>query len=78
MPGYLDRYLAKDGYEGQVTAEKEPDPEGNLFDAKANGHAARGRFADEAKPAPPAFDPTLVRGGIVLAALIVAALLVAL
>lgn len=78
VPGYLDRYLAKDGYEGQVTAEKETDAEGNLFEAKANGHAARGRFAIEAKPAPPAFNPTLIRGGIVLAALAIAAFLVAL
>jgi short-subunit dehydrogenase len=77
-PGYLDRYLAKDGYEGQVTAEKETDPEGNLFDAKLNSHAARGRFANEAKPAPPAFDPLLVRGGIVLAALVMAAFFIAL
>ena len=78
VPGYLDRYLAKSGYEGQVTAETETDPEGNLFEAKANGHTARGRFANEAKPAPPAFDPSLVRAGIVLAALAIAALLVAL
>lgn len=78
VPGYLDRHLAKDGYEGQVTAEKETDSEGNLFDAKANDHATRGRFANEAKSAPPAFDPTLVRGGIALAALAIAALLVAL
>ena len=78
VPGYLDRYLAKSGYDGQVTRETESDPEGNLFEARANGHAARGRFANEAKPAPPAFDPSLVRGGIVLAALVIAALLVAL
>jgi NAD(P)-dependent dehydrogenase (short-subunit alcohol dehydrogenase family) len=77
-PGYLDRYLAKSGYEGQVTPEKETDPEGNLFEAKPNSHAARGRFGNEAKPAPPAFNPTLVRGGIVLAALVIAALFVAL
>jgi NAD(P)-dependent dehydrogenase (short-subunit alcohol dehydrogenase family) len=78
VPGYLDRYLAKSGYDGQVTPETETDPEGNLFDAKANGHAVRGRFTNEAKPAPPAFDPSLVRGGILLAALVIAVLLVAL
>jgi NAD(P)-dependent dehydrogenase (short-subunit alcohol dehydrogenase family) len=78
VPGYLDRYLAKSGYDGQVTRETETDPEGNLFDAKANGHAVRGRFTNEAKPAPPAFDPSLVRGGILLAALVIAVLLVAL
>ncbi len=78
VPGYLDRYLAKAGVEGQVTREMETDPEGNLFEAVANGHAARGRFTNEAKPAPPAFDPSLVRGGIVFAALVIAALLGAL
>jgi len=76
LPGYLDRYLAKAAYEGQVTGEKETDAEGNLFEAKASGHAARGRFSDEAKPSPPAFDPSLVRGAIVLGALAIAALLV--
>jgi NAD(P)-dependent dehydrogenase (short-subunit alcohol dehydrogenase family) len=78
VPGYLDRYLAKAGYEGQVTGETETDPEGNLFEAKTNGHAARGRFANEAKPAPIAFNPALIRGGIVVAALAIAGLLVAL
>jgi short-subunit dehydrogenase len=78
VPAYLDRYLAEAGFEGQVTREPETDPEGNLFEAKASGHAARGRFGDEAKPAPPAFDPILVRSGIALAALAVAALLLAL
>jgi short-subunit dehydrogenase len=76
-PGYLDRYLAKAGFEGQVTAEKETDPEGNLFEAKANGHVARGRFTNEAKPAPTAFDPALIRVGVALAPLAVATLLVA-
>jgi NAD(P)-dependent dehydrogenase (short-subunit alcohol dehydrogenase family) len=78
LPGYLDRHLAKAGYEGQVTRETETDPEGNLFEARSTGHAARGRFSNEAKPAPPAFNPALIRGGILLAALALAALLVAL
>jgi NAD(P)-dependent dehydrogenase (short-subunit alcohol dehydrogenase family) len=78
VPGYLDRYLAKAGFEGQVTREPETDPDGNLFEASANGHAARGRFTNEAKPAPPAFDPSLMRGAIVLAGLVIAALLITL
>ncbi|HYD72051.1 MAG TPA: SDR family oxidoreductase [Candidatus Binatia bacterium] len=78
VPGYLDRYLAKAGYEGQVTRETETDPEGNLFEAKPSGHAARGRFTHEAKPAPPAFNPTIISGGIMLGALVAAAFLLAL
>jgi hypothetical protein len=78
VPGYLDRYLAKAGFEGQVTREPETDPDGNLFEASALGHAARGRFTNEAKPAPPAFDPSLIRGAIVLAGLVIAALLITL
>jgi len=69
VPGYLDRYLASAGFAGQATPETETDPEGNLFEAKANGHTARGRFSDEAKAAPMAFNPAWLRLGVVLGAL---------
>ena len=69
VPGYLDRYLASAGFAGQATPETETDPEGNLFEAKTNGHTARGRFSGEAKAAPMAFNPAWLRLGVVLGAL---------
>jgi hypothetical protein len=51
VPGLLDRYLAKAGYDGQLTDE--PDPAGrpaNLFEARPGDHGAHGRFDGRAKP----------------------------
>jgi NAD(P)-dependent dehydrogenase (short-subunit alcohol dehydrogenase family) len=74
-PGYLDRYLASVGFEGQMTVEPETDPEGNLFEAKAHGHAARGRFTSETKRAPAAFNPAALRAGVLIAAVVLGVLL---
>lgn len=44
-PGLLDRYLAKAGYEGQLTNEPRPaDAPANLFTPVAGEQAAHGRF----------------------------------
>jgi short-subunit dehydrogenase len=50
VPGLLDRYLAKAGYDGQLTDA--PDPPGrpaNLFEALPGDHGAHGRFDRRAK-----------------------------
>ena len=44
-PGLIDRYLAKAGYEGQLTDEKlAADAPANLFDAVPGNYGAHGRF----------------------------------
>jgi short-subunit dehydrogenase len=51
FPGYLDRYLAKHGYEGQQTSE--PDPHvrpNNLWNALPGDFGAHGRFDRQAHP----------------------------
>lgn len=66
MPGVIDRFLARQGYEGQVTPEPplgEPD---NLFHALPGGHAAHGRFDDRARSRAPAFNPALLRPAVIL------------
>ncbi|CAB3641879.1 hypothetical protein LMG22037_00358 [Paraburkholderia phenoliruptrix] len=51
-PGLLDRYLAKAGYEGQLTDEPLPrDAPANLFEPVAGDYSAHGRFDSEAKSA---------------------------
>ncbi|MGC2039237.1 SDR family oxidoreductase [Paraburkholderia caledonica] len=51
-PGLLDRYLAKAGYEGQLTDESlSPDAPSNLFDPVPGDFGAHGRFDSESKPA---------------------------
>ncbi|AFT88123.1 short-chain dehydrogenase/reductase SDR [Paraburkholderia phenoliruptrix BR3459a] len=51
-PGLLDRYLAKAGYEGQLTDEPlPPDAPANLFEPVAGDYSAHGRFDSEAKSA---------------------------
>lgn len=44
-PGLIDRYLAKAGYEGQLTDEPlEPDSPSNLFEPVPGDYGAHGRF----------------------------------
>jgi NAD(P)-dependent dehydrogenase (short-subunit alcohol dehydrogenase family) len=50
-PGLLDRYLARDGYSGQLSAEPaDPAAPDNLFDPVPGDHGARGRFDRQATP----------------------------
>ncbi|KAJ0340181.1 hypothetical protein COL154_014182 [Colletotrichum chrysophilum] len=46
--GYLDRYLAKTAYEGQLGKEDQPKGPGNLFETVSGDFGAHGRFDAEA------------------------------
>ncbi len=49
-PGLIDRYLAKTGYSGQLTAERsDPDAPGNLFEPVSGAYGAHGRFDNRAR-----------------------------
>jgi short-subunit dehydrogenase len=51
-PGFADRYLAKNGYSGQMTSKpKSPDAPSNLYEAVAGDYAAHGRFDKTARAA---------------------------
>lgn len=48
LPGFLDRYLAKTGYEGQQTqVPEDPDRENNLWAPVPGDHGAHGNFDDQ-------------------------------
>ena len=48
-PGLIDRYLAKSGYSGQLTAEPTPaDAPSNLFEPVPGAYGAHGRFNSKA------------------------------
>lgn len=65
-PGYLDRYLAREGYDAQLSQEARPPGQGdNLFGPAEGGHAVHGRFSARARPSVAAFDPLAVRLAIV-------------
>jgi hypothetical protein len=49
-PGFLDRYLGRNGYEGQQTSEpKDPAMENNLWAPLTGDHGAHGAFDAQAK-----------------------------
>jgi NAD(P)-dependent dehydrogenase (short-subunit alcohol dehydrogenase family) len=49
-PGYADRYLAKNGYDAQMTEQPiAPDRPDNLFDTVPGPYGAHGIFSDRAK-----------------------------
>jgi NAD(P)-dependent dehydrogenase (short-subunit alcohol dehydrogenase family) len=49
VPGYADRYLATNGYTGQLTDEPNRHPPANLFEPVPGDQAAHGRFDDKAR-----------------------------
>ena len=50
-PGWIDRYLAKAGYSGQLTAQPlPPDAPNNLFKPVPGAYGAHGRFDGQARP----------------------------
>jgi NAD(P)-dependent dehydrogenase (short-subunit alcohol dehydrogenase family) len=72
MPGLLDVFLARRGYDGQLTSEPEPSMRaGNLFEPVPGVHTAHGRFDDRARGRVLAFNPALVRIVIALAGITV-------
>ena len=55
VPGLLDRYLGRTGYQAQQTNEPDsPDRADNLFEPVASDLGAHGRFTERAKPDSPA------------------------
>lgn len=63
VPGFIDRYLAKTGYEGQMTDERIPaDRPDNLYQALPGDHGAHGRFDARAKSHSAAFWMSKHRG----------------
>ena len=62
IPGFLDRYLAGDAYNGQVTSEKtRPLNRDNLFHAVEGDFGARGVFTSDASPHSPQIWATMHR-----------------
>jgi NAD(P)-dependent dehydrogenase (short-subunit alcohol dehydrogenase family) len=69
-PGWLDRYLAENAYEQQMS--ETPAPFGNhgiLFEPAATDHGARGPFDAGARTHIIAMEPATLRGGLAVAAL---------
>jgi short-subunit dehydrogenase len=63
FPGLLDRYLAKNGYSGQLTQEPaEPGQPDNLFDPVPGDPQTHGRFDDQATSVSPQLWATKHRG----------------
>jgi short-subunit dehydrogenase len=60
-PGLLDRYIAKAGWDGQITRAPNPHGPDNLYESVAGHQAARGRFAAKAKPEALILDPAKLR-----------------
>jgi NAD(P)-dependent dehydrogenase (short-subunit alcohol dehydrogenase family) len=64
-PGLLDRFLARKGYDGQLSSEPQtPEHADNLFESLP-GHAIHGRFNDRARSIAPALKASVVRMTIV-------------
>jgi short-subunit dehydrogenase len=66
-PGLLDRYLAKTGYSGQLTAEPLPaDAPANLFTTADGDYGAHGRFDDRARAVSYQAEASRHRGALAL------------
>jgi NAD(P)-dependent dehydrogenase (short-subunit alcohol dehydrogenase family) len=66
MPGLLDRFLARKGYESQLALEPQHAGEAdNLFAPLPGRHAAHGRFDDRARITVRAFNPAFVRPALI-------------
>jgi len=77
-PGWLDRYLARSGYAGQLTREPNPpDAPANLFDSVPGDYGAHGRFDARAKDASVEFAASKHRGALACGLLAIASMAVA-
>lgn len=66
VPGLLDRYLARTGYDGQQTGEPvEPDRPDNLYTPVLGDHGARGDFDTQAHERSLAFEVSVRRRQVV-------------
>jgi len=68
-PGLLDRYIAKTGWDGQMTEEPNRRDPDNLFKSPAGHQGVRGRFGRRSKPRAFILDPSRARQAVGLAAL---------
>jgi len=73
-PGLLDRYLARHGYSGQLSAEPNADEsaDGNLFNAVEGAWAAHGRFDNVARRRSWALWVSRHRGSLAVASAVLA------
>jgi hypothetical protein len=67
-PSLLDRYIAKTGWDGQVTDQPNPHAPDNLFAPAPGDPGVRGRFGARSKPRALILDPVRARRLIGLAA----------
>lgn len=66
-PIFLDRLLARVGYDGQLSSEpRNENQSDNLFESVAARCATRGRFEDRTRTTVGTFNPTIVRAAAVL------------
>lgn len=70
IPGLLDRYLGKTGYQAQQIPHEPKDPHApnNLYDYVPGKHSARGKFADRSTKKSLEIDLSLNPGGVAMAA----------
>jgi NAD(P)-dependent dehydrogenase (short-subunit alcohol dehydrogenase family) len=73
IPGWLDGYLARTTWDGQMTNEPEHERRDALFEPVTALHRTRGRFIDREKPRVHAFDARRVRIGVALVVALIAA-----
>ena len=73
LPNYLDHYLARNAYKGQLTAERQsPDQIDNLFTTPPAGHTTHGRFDASAKAKVHAYRPLVLRALVLAGGLLAA------
>jgi len=71
-PALLDKILAGRGYDGQLSSEPHDDNQpDNLFQPVAAGHATHGRFDDRARSRVATFNPSAVRGIVIVVATVI-------
>ncbi len=62
VPNFVDRYLARAGYEGQFTQEAQPPGQkDNLFQPSDLPHSTHGRFGERSRSRVSAFSPMWLR-----------------
>jgi hypothetical protein len=77
-PGVLDRYLAHQGYSGQLSSEPaDPSAPDNLFEPVPGDHGAHGRFDRRATPWSAALWASMHKGSLLVGGTMVGLALVA-
>ena len=66
MPRLLDRYLARFGYQGQLSDEPASAQADNLFVPVGGDHGMSGRFKQQERHSVSKFDPSQVRAGLAI------------